>query len=350
MKFGTFHVMHQPDDARILGEQSIYDTQIPLMVAAEDLGFDSVWIAEHHFSNVGVCSAPQMVGAAVAARTTRLRIGMGIILLALHDPVQIAEQLAVLDRISGGRLDVGIGRASSQHEYSGFNLPYAETRPRVDEGLTILRGLWTEAPYSYRGQFRDVDRVSIVPRPAQRPHPPLYFACNSADSVPIAARHGLPMLSSFLVLDDALNERREVYRRVALEAGHAPAQIEDCLARTWNTRWIFVHEDDRAARREPREHLLEYLTSVGRHSTRISAPPADVDAYFESYLTSGAAFFGTPDRVADQIGRFHERTGIENLVCVMGVGAMDPATIRRSMELFAAKVLPQFKPAAAAAR
>ncbi|HEX2174018.1 MAG TPA: LLM class flavin-dependent oxidoreductase [Dehalococcoidia bacterium] len=349
MNFGTFHVLHQPDGRSEPSERTIYETQLELMVAAEDLGFESVWLAEHHFSNVGVCSSPQVLGAAVAARTKRLRIGMGIILLALHDPVHIAEQLAVLDVISDGRLDVGIGRASGNHEYSGFNISFDETRRRVDEGLTMLRGLWTEDPFSYVGPFRTIRDVSVRPRPIQRPYPPLYFACNSADSVPIAARHGLPMMSSFLVLDDALNERREVYRRVSAEHGHAPEAVEERLARTWNTRWVYVDEDERVARAAFREHLLEYLESVSRHSGRIRVSPDERDAVYQEYLRTEAAFFGTPDRVADQIGRFREKTGIENLLCVMGVGGMDPAAIRRSMELFAAKVLPQFSPSPALA-
>ena len=198
MKFGLFFVMQRPDH---VSERFIYESEIPQMVAAEELGYDSVWIAEHHFTSYGVCSAPQVLAAAVAGQTTRLRVGMGITLLPLHDPIQIAEELAVLDVLSGGRLDVGIGRASTPAEYSGYNIPYEESRARVDEGLEILRGVWTHDPFSYAGAFRQVHDVSLVPKPLQRPHPPLFLACNSAETVPIAARHGLPMMSSFAVLD-----------------------------------------------------------------------------------------------------------------------------------------------------
>ncbi len=138
MKFGLFFVMQRPEH---LSERYIYETEIPQMVAADDLGYDSVWIAEHHFSDYGVCSAPQVLAAAVAGQTKRLRIGMGITLLPLHDPIQIAEELAVLDQLSGGRLEIGIGRASTAVEYAGYNIPYEESRARVDEGLEILRGV-----------------------------------------------------------------------------------------------------------------------------------------------------------------------------------------------------------------
>src|SRR5919199_3812746 len=125
MQFGLFFVMQRPDH---LSERYIYETELAQMVAADELRYDSVWIAEHHFSSFGVCSAPQVLGAAVAGQTKRLRIGMGITLLPLHNPVQIAEELAVLDQLSGGRLEIGIGRASTEVEYTGYGIPYRESR------------------------------------------------------------------------------------------------------------------------------------------------------------------------------------------------------------------------------
>ena len=337
MKFGLFFVLQRPSD---VSEQSIYETEIPQMVAADALGYDSIWIAEHHFSNFGICSAPQVLAASIAGQTKRLRVGMGITLLPLHDPVQIAEELAVLDQLSGGRLEVGIGRASTTVEYSGFNIPYDESRPRVDEGLAILRGLWTQDQFSYAGQFRRVDQVRLVPKPLQKPHPPLYLACNSADTVPIAARHGLPMMTSFLVLDEALNERREVYRQVSSEAGFPAAEVEARIAQTWNIRFVYLADDERAALNDPKEHLLGYLGSATERPSSILR--GHRGRSYEEHLQAGAAFFGTPNQVADQIARFHEFTGIENLLCFTSVRAMDPVKVMRSMELFAAKVMPQF--------
>ncbi len=170
MKFGLFFVMQRPDH---VSERRIYEAEVPQMVAAEALGYDSVWIAEHHFSTYGTCSAPQVLAAALAGQTKRLRAGTAITLLPLHDPVQLAEELAVLDVLSAGRVNVGIGRASTTLEYSGFNIPYEESRARVDENLEVLRGVWTQECFSYRGKFRLVDQVSITPRPLQQPHPPL---------------------------------------------------------------------------------------------------------------------------------------------------------------------------------
>jgi luciferase family oxidoreductase group 1 len=327
MKFGLFFVLQRPDQ---VSERYIYETELPQMVAADQLGYDSVWIAEHHFSSRGVCSAPAVVAGAVAGQTKQLRVGMGITLLPLHDPIAVAEELAVLDQVSGGRLDVGIGRSATDNEYSGYNVDHAESRPRVDEGLEILRGVWTQDPFSYRGKFRQVHEVSVIPRPLQRPHPPLYLATNSAETVPIAARHGLPMMASFLVLDQTLVERREVYRQVSAEHGHDPAGVAARLAQTWHIRFVYVADDARAALVDPRHHLMEYVANA-RPSTS-----------YDEHLANGIAFYGTPDQVTEQIGRYRERTGVENLLCFTSVRAMDPARVLRSMELFATRVMPHF--------
>ncbi|HEX2170871.1 MAG TPA: LLM class flavin-dependent oxidoreductase, partial [Dehalococcoidia bacterium] len=336
MKFGLFFVMQRPDDVT---ERDIYDTEIPQMIAADALGYDSIWIAEHHFSTYGICSAPQVLAGVVAGATKRLRVGMGITLLPLHDPVQIAEELAVLDQASGGRLEVGIGRASTPLEYSGYSIPYEESRARVDENLEILRGVWTNDRFNYHGRFRQVHDVMVLPKPRQQPYPPLYLACNSADTVPIAARQGLPMMTSFLVLDSALIERHEVYRRVSADHGYPTDEVEARIAQTWNIRFVYVADDERAAIEDPREHVLGYYGAAGGRPKAPHLPRPEIS--YEDRLKSGAAFFGTPDQVVDQIGRFHETTGIHNVLCFMSVRAMDSAKVLRSMELFAAKVMPQ---------
>lgn len=336
MKFGTFFVMQRPDH---VSERTLYQAEVPQMVATEALGFDSVWVAEHHFSNYGACSAPVVLLAAIAGQTTRLHVGTGITLLPLHDPIQLAEELAVLDQVSGGRLDVGIGRASTSEEYQGYNVPYEESRARVDEGIEILRGAWTQAPFSYAGKFRRVDGVRVTPRPVQQPHPPLYMACNSPESVPIAARHGVAMMSFTGVSDIELAERAEVYRQAAAAAGHPPVAVEALLAETWTTRYVYVAEDPRAALEEPRPHMLGYQAFGGERRRR-SGRARPIAPYEEQIGVT--AFFGTPDQVAEQITQFQARSGVNKLLCHMSFHAMDPEMALRSMHLFATQVMPRF--------
>jgi len=140
MEFGLFFLM-QRDEA--WSEQAVYDSGLEQMLAAESLGYSSVWIAEHHFNDYGLCPAPPVLAAFVAARTTTLRLGMGVSLLPLHHPVDLAEELAVLDVVSGGRLDVGIGRGGTLQDYQTFQSDRADSRERVEEGIALMRRAWS---------------------------------------------------------------------------------------------------------------------------------------------------------------------------------------------------------------
>src|SRR5713226_6099192 len=229
MEFGLFFLM-QRDEA--WNEQAVYDSRLEQMLAAEALGYSSVWIAEHHFNDYGLCPAPPVLAAFVAARTTSLRLGMGVSLLPLHHPVDLAEQLAVLDVVSGGRLDVGIGRGGTLQDYQTFQSDRGDSRARVEEGIALMRHSWSGAPFDFQGRFHSAERLHVRPRPAQRPHPPLFIAANSEDSVLSAARLGLPTLSSFFVPVDELQKRHRLYRETALAAGRSRAGPGACASST----------------------------------------------------------------------------------------------------------------------
>src|SRR5439155_14554415 len=185
MEFGLFFLMQRDEE---WSEQSVYDSRLEQMLAAEALGYSSVWIAEHHFNDYGLCPAPPVLAAFVAARTTVLRLGMGVSLLPLHHPVDLAEELAVLD--------VGIGRGGTLQDYQTFQSDRGDSRARVEEGIALMQHSWSGAPFDFQGRFHSAERLHVRPRPAQRPHPPLFIAANSEDSMLSAARLGLPTLSS----------------------------------------------------------------------------------------------------------------------------------------------------------
>src|SRR5262245_2551209 len=237
MDFGLFYLM-QRDEA--WSEQAVYDSALTQMLAAESLGYHSVWIAEHHFADYGICPTPPVLAAYLAARTTTLRLGMGVSLLPLHHPVDLAEQLAVLDVVSGGRLDVGIGRGGTLQDYQTFQSDRGDSRQRVEEGVVLMRECWTGRPFDFTGRFHSAERLHARPAPAQKPHPPLLMAANSEDSVRSAARLGLPTLSSFFVPVPELQRRRLVYREEARAAGHSAAAVEDCERRSWGMRVVYV--------------------------------------------------------------------------------------------------------------
>lgn len=348
MRFGLFYLM-QRDPA--WSEAAVYEAEVGQMLAAEALGYESVWIAEHHFSNYGICPAPPVLAAHVAARTERLRVGMGVSLLPLHDPVLLAEQLAVLDLTSGGRLDVGIGRGGTEREYRAFGSSEAESRDRVEEGIELLRRCWSGEPVTFHGRFRTVDGLRVSPQPAQRPHPPLYVAANSPDSDQFAARSGLPTLSSFFVPASELHRRRAAYRSTALATGMAPGQVESLIARSWGMRVVHVAGDRDAAVRVVEGPFMSYQRQLAmRRNEGVGARlPGSFDSAlirlrpFAEYLDEGLAVFGGPDEVVERLGRYAEETGYDRVLLLMALPGLAANETMRSMEMFAARVLPQLQ-------
>ena len=147
---------------------------------AEGLGFSSAWIAEHHFTRYGIGSSALVIAGYIAGRTEKIRLGTGVLIPTLHNPIRLAEDAATLDAISGGRLDVGFGRGVYGYEYSGFGVDPATSQERFQESVNVIEGLWTTPEFSHNGQFYNLNKVSLAPPPAQSPHPPIYIAATRA--------------------------------------------------------------------------------------------------------------------------------------------------------------------------
>jgi alkanesulfonate monooxygenase SsuD/methylene tetrahydromethanopterin reductase-like flavin-dependent oxidoreductase (luciferase family) len=349
MEFGLFFLM-QRDEAWT--EQDVYDSGLEQMLAAEALGYSSVWIAEHHFNDYGLCPSPPVLAAFVAARTTTMRLGMGVSLLPLHHPVDLAEQLAVLDVVSGGRLDVGIGRGGTLQDYQTFQSDRGDSRARVEEGIELIRQSWSGAPFDFQGRFHSAERLHVRPRPAQRPHPPLFIAANSEDSVLSAARLGLPTLSSFFVPVAELQKRHQVYRDAALAAGRSLFEIEELERRSWGMRVVHVAPDRAEALRAIEAPFMGYQRrmSVLRSDSTGGSVPSSFDRSllrlreFREYLADGWTLVGTPDEVRDDLQKFREATGYERVLLVMALPGLDTGRALRSMRLFAEHIAPVMVP------
>ena len=334
-------------------EQAVYDSGLEQMLAAEALGYHSVWIAEHHFNDYGICPAPPVLAAFLAARTTRLRLGMGVSLLPLHHPVDLAEQLAVADVVSSGRLDVGIGRGGTLQDYQTFQSERADARRRVEEGIVLMQQCWRGEPFDFTGQFHSAERLHVRPRPVQQPHPPLYIAANSEDSVLSAARLRLPTLSSFFVPIPELQRRHQLYRETARAAGQSESEIDEVEQRSWGMRVVHVAPDRDEALRAAEPAFMGYQRrmAVLRSDTTGGTVPNSFDRSllrlraFGDYLNDGWALVGTPGEVRDGLQRYLDATGYGRVLLLMALPGLDTAPALRSMRLFAEHVAPAVKPA-----
>jgi alkanesulfonate monooxygenase SsuD/methylene tetrahydromethanopterin reductase-like flavin-dependent oxidoreductase (luciferase family) len=345
MDIGLFFLM-QRDEA--WSEQAVYDSALEQMLAAESLGYHSVWIAEHHFNDYGLCPTPPVLAAFLAARTRTLRVGMGVSLLPLHHPVDLAESLAVLDVVSGGRLDVGLGRGGTLQDYETFQSDRADARARVEEGVALITQSWRGEPFDFQGRFHTAARLHVRPRPVQRPHPPLFIACNSEDSVRSAARLGLPTLSSFFVPVDELQRRHRLYREVAREAGRPTAEIEALEAQSWGMRVVHVAPSREEAERAIEAPFMGYQhkMAVLRSDGTGGSVPNSFDRSllklrpFSEYLATGWMLLGTPDEVREGLQQYCEATGYRRVLLLMALPGLATPLALRSMRLFAEKVAP----------
>src|SRR3989449_7360065 len=193
MRFGLFFQAPEADGQT---HAERYAEMFDLIVLAEDLGFDVAWLAELHFGGAfSLLANPLMMVPMIAQRTRRLRIGTAVTLLPLQHPLSCAEQAATADLLSGGRLEFGVGRGSIPSQFHGFRVPVAENRARFDEALEIIRLAWTQERFSYRGKFYQVEDLAVVPKPMQKPHPPIRVAVHTAESFAHIGDLGLPIYS-----------------------------------------------------------------------------------------------------------------------------------------------------------
>src|SRR5256712_9984531 len=217
MRFGFFDQLPCADADL---ERQRYQDLLAQIELGDALGFDTVWLGELHFSRAfSILADPLMVLAAAAQRTTRIRLGTAVTLLPLHSPVKIAEEAAIADILSNGRLEFGVGRGTAPVHYAGYEIPQEESRERFEEALDFILQAWTQKHFSSHGKYFRARDLTVVPKPVQTPHPPVRIAANSPDTFPLAARRRLPIFATPLINPpDKLKEGLAVYRG-ALPAG-----------------------------------------------------------------------------------------------------------------------------------
>ena len=341
MDFGTFLLLQSPS-AR--SSQEIYARGIETAQAAETLGFRNVWLAEHHFSTYGYLSRPTQLAAYIAAKTTRLRVGLAVIVVPLHHPLVIAEEIATLDLLSGGRLDVGLGRGYQPYEFERFGLELESARARWDESIDIILKALGGQPFSYAGKFFMIPETSVFPQPIQQPHPPIWITAQSPESIDGAVRRGFHVLTGgFGVSIERLAEFRRLFDRLVAEVKpEHPLEIGV-------QRAVYVADsqaDARAAAEEARWNMRVTLSLRNRYERvergRAIPVPApnepDIDDLLDRFLV-----IGTPDTCIRQIERIKDLVGITHLSCSFGLGDLEQARVLRSMEHFARDVMPAFR-------
>ena len=217
MNFGMFTDFHVRKGA---SQAEAFDESFAQITEAEQMGFDTVWLAEHHFSpERAVLASPMVIASAIAARTQRIRTGLAVQVLPLTNPLRVAEEAATVDHISKGRFDFGIGRSGLTKYYQGYNVPYAESRQRFLEALEIIMKAWNEDSLTHEGEYHTFHGVTVTPKPYQQPYPPVRVAVAGEDTFPLVGAMGHPIFISANTGREALKERLASYREKLAESG-----------------------------------------------------------------------------------------------------------------------------------
>lgn len=353
MRFGTFFFFQAPPGHR---HDEIIRRELEQIEWTEELGFDAAWLTEHHFIDYGLSVDPAALAASAATRTRRIRIGLAAAILPFHHPIRLAEQMALIDIISGGRLDVGVGRGNRPAEFAGYRVPQEQSRERFDECVEVMTRAWTEERVTFEGRFFTVPGVSVIPKPVQRPHPPLYQVCVSKDGIENTALRGWPMLNSVLFGPvDQLVGNRDVYVDALRKSGRTDAEVTSLLRRWGVSRQIYVAPTDAQALEEARAAELWYQDSFRRFvlPERIEDAHPSLQPGFRAMaqrlgqvtwegLVAETLAFGSPDTVARHI-EVMRTMGVGQILCWMNFGGLPQDRVRRSMELFAREVMPRFR-------
>ena len=357
MRFDLFNELSVPAFAG-RSEAEVFSATLDQWALAETLGFSTGWLVEHHFMpEYSHSSSPGLFLAAASQRTRHMRLGHAIVPLPYHHPVQVAEQVATLDVLSGGRIEFGYGRGFSPTEYAAFGRQMRDSRSYTAESLAVIRQAFARGRIDFQGEHFQLRELDVLPRVVQAPHPPIWAAAVSPDSFELAAREGVGVLVGpfkpwFMVRED-IRHYREAWQRH--HGGDAPRPEQN--TRIAMTVGVHCHADHRTARREARDsfvwlyrHLLgqtreilerlyegyEYYRRFGKLGTLMGK------AINLSVLeTLGMTIVGDPAHCRRRLQELRE-VGVDHVLCAFGAGVMPQEQTEAGMRLFAEQVMPDF--------
>ena len=351
MEFHTFHLVHWPDQ---WAQQQVYKYEMEMIEYAEELGFDGAWIAEHHFRDYGICPSVMNFASFVAARTSRIKIGSGIVVLPFHHPLRAAEDAAMVDQLSGGRLMYGFGRGYQSIEFQGFDLSLEEARERTDEALDILKLAWGDGPFSYNGKYTRVENVNVLPKPIQRPHPPLWTAAVSPQTVAHYAAKGIPFFAEALATFGRCSRAAEEWRKVAAEHGHDPNAGQLGVQRGLILGETLEEAREMAERSLAFQQAPTFINKASAPFERTGEFAASYSFFKDRYLQKNKELdvdaiwdriwvAGDPERVRACIKNL-ENMGFKHLMFTVGQAPnVSVEENKRRLRLFAEEVMPHFR-------
>jgi luciferase family oxidoreductase group 1 len=341
MDFGAFLLLQSPSGQ---DSQSMFRRGTEIAQAADELGFDSIWCAEHHFSTYGYLSRPLMYAVHLANNTKRIRVGSAVVVLPLHHPLIVAEEIATADLLSNGRLDVGLGRGYQPYEFKRLGHDLSESRERFEEAVDILLLAFQGEPFSYSGKHYSFEETTVLPTPVQKPNPPIWVVAQSSESIVATANRGFNLVSGGfgvpierlrafrasldeVVTDHAVKAKMRVSTQRPVYVTHDESEIPAIVEQArWNMRVTLS--------------LRQGLQRV--ESGRAIAVPMENEPSTEDLLERYFVI-GTPQTCIERIQALRDAMDIDHFNGSFWFGDVAHDKVLRSMKLFAEEVMPAFR-------
>ena len=348
MKFSNFLFPASMDPSK--DHQIISETMREAQLC-DELGMDMLWLAEHHFDGICAYVDPVTFAAALAASTKQIHIGFAVAQMSLHHPIRMAEQMALIDNISKGRLIVGLGRgtAFNVYDYQGYGIDPKEAYERLIEAEEIMIKAWTTENYEHKGKYWNLKLPMLRPRPYTKPHPAIVRACSGEEAMLGMAREGRPFLMN-IQSNEVTQYRMDLYRKTLRESGYDEATVARNVDNTWVWRNIFVGETDAEAERiampawKSQQEFREVMRKkvYAEQGLMLKAEPVTPARNQQQH----SILCGSPDTVAEALAEI-DKIGVGGLILVFRLGPMPYEVAANSIELFMKKVAPQFQHKAA---
>jgi alkanesulfonate monooxygenase SsuD/methylene tetrahydromethanopterin reductase-like flavin-dependent oxidoreductase (luciferase family) len=344
MKFGLMYTLQTIAGSGRTSRQA-YAEMFDQAALADRLGFDLVCFSEHHFRPDDYCPSVLAVAAAVAGRTSRIRIGTAVLLLPLHHPLRVAEDAAVIDVLSGGRLVLGVGLGYHTAEFLTFGVPLTERASRADEAIDILQKSWAGRPFAHEGRHYRFPEISVTPKPVQQPHPPLWVAATTPAGARRAARVGSPLYANVPL--PLVKPVREAFAVEATRLGHDLSAVDQAIVRL-----VYCAPDVDQAWAECEAAVLQvyrddyrrwgFMSEVMPDGSVRTVTAPDDPAFERARLTRDRLIVGDPERCRSEIDRCRKELGI-NHVLLFCPPLLSHERAMASLELFAREVVPHFQ-------
>jgi alkanesulfonate monooxygenase SsuD/methylene tetrahydromethanopterin reductase-like flavin-dependent oxidoreductase (luciferase family) len=301
LKVGILQFFSWPE--RRVALPTVYERALQRIEVMDQNGYDAVWLTEHHFNDYSICPSIPVMGAYAAARTKRLRIGAGVTLAAFYHPLRLAEEIALLDILSGGRVNWGAGRGFDPREFAAFGIPLEESRARFREAVEVVVSAWLNERVSYRGRHFSFEDIEVLPKPLQRPHPPMWVAAGSLEALEWAAASGYSVLIGPHATHQEVARQHKFYREKLAAHGHSMVGRDLPVALL-----IAIAPSDTQAADVARQGA-QWLLKTYMDPKVIGANGDPVQHYMDRVIVHG-----TPERVTDNLLRLRDQTRMTYLI------------------------------------